>query len=73
MFNIFPILPAPTCGDHQFKCKNNECINQTYVCDHRADCYNGADEVDCGELSASLKFLLYIYQYMFFFVVLKVF
>ncbi|EDV19474.1 uncharacterized protein TRIADDRAFT_62104 [Trichoplax adhaerens] len=36
------------CGHGRFKCHNGQCINSTYVCNKRADCADGSDELNCG-------------------------
>lgn len=40
--------PAPvTCQYYQFKCDDDECIDQRRQCDGRRDCQDGSDEYNC--------------------------
>lgn len=50
----------PTCPGNEFLCKNeasghSRCINVWEVCDHKHDCDDGADEMDCATTTVSLK------------------
>ncbi|XP_077284005.1 modular serine protease-like isoform X2 [Arctopsyche grandis] len=47
---IYPVLfrnarqTTKKCGNNQFQCKTNECIENDLVCDGHGDCSNNADE-----------------------------
>ncbi|XP_049880284.1 low-density lipoprotein receptor-related protein 1 [Pectinophora gossypiella] len=38
------------CEDHEFQCKDQECIRMEFRCDSRVDCLDGSDEADCTEV-----------------------
>lgn len=40
--------PSPTCGAGQFQCPASKCIPMSRVCDFKNDCFDGADEINCG-------------------------
>lgn len=51
-----------TCLRDEWRCKNHECINADFVCDHTEDCTDGSDEVECGdeeEVESSRKYFKY--------------
>ncbi|CAH0403273.1 unnamed protein product [Chilo suppressalis] len=35
------------CEEHEFQCKNTECIRKEFRCDQRVDCLDGSDEAEC--------------------------
>ncbi|CAG9793152.1 unnamed protein product [Diatraea saccharalis] len=35
------------CEEHEFQCKNTECIRKEFRCDQRVDCLDGSDEESC--------------------------
>ncbi len=37
------------CSQNKLKCPNSYCIQYSYVCDGKWDCWNGADEINCNE------------------------
>lgn len=32
------------CNENQFKCKDGQCVDKAWVCDHVEDCPDGSDE-----------------------------
>ena len=39
------VMEKRGCGKHQFDCGDGTCVHGTKLCDSRADCRNGADEL----------------------------
>ncbi|RVE72792.1 hypothetical protein OJAV_G00041090 [Oryzias javanicus] len=39
--------PEKKCNDTGYACKNGNCINDTLLCDHKDDCGDGSDELNC--------------------------
>ncbi|XP_041987673.1 basement membrane-specific heparan sulfate proteoglycan core protein-like isoform X2 [Aricia agestis] len=44
---LLPEIPAETCGENDFRCDNNKCIESFRRCDRVVDCAHGEDEMDC--------------------------
>uniref|UniRef100_A0AAY5EZH7 EGF-like domain-containing protein n=1 Tax=Electrophorus electricus TaxID=8005 RepID=A0AAY5EZH7_ELEEL len=42
-----------TCGPHEFRCANNNCIPDHWRCDSQNDCGDNSDEENCSESSYS--------------------
>jgi hypothetical protein len=53
---IITTTRSPVCGSTGFKCSNNNCINQTQVCDFIIDCPNGEDEKNCGSCDFEMDY-----------------
>lgn len=59
---LFVFLFAPdekdekTCGPHEFRCENNNCIPDHWRCDSQNDCGDGSDENNCSEFLHSSPF-----------------
>uniref|UniRef100_A0A669DR97 Low density lipoprotein receptor a n=1 Tax=Oreochromis niloticus TaxID=8128 RepID=A0A669DR97_ORENI len=51
IFFVVPLPAVKTCKPTEFSCAGrlNQCIPSTWHCDGKADCENGADEVNCGK------------------------
>ena len=45
-----------TCRMNEFECSPNVCIHESWVCDGRADCRDGADEAECHQCRPDTKF-----------------
>ncbi|GFT68702.1 vitellogenin receptor, partial [Nephila pilipes] len=41
---------SKTCNTKEFKCNDGKCIDETLVCDKRADCEDGSDEKNCSKI-----------------------
>lgn len=52
-FFLLLLLPMKkdekTCGPHEFRCENNNCIPDHWRCDSQNDCGDGSDEENCSE------------------------
>ena len=49
MYNRFLLFLGKSCEDGQFRCQNNLCISQDWVCDAENDCLDSSDELNCSE------------------------
>ena len=38
---------SSACGENEFKCEDQNCIDQIFVCDSMVDCPDGSDEKYC--------------------------
>jgi hypothetical protein len=49
---------VPGCSDYEIDCNGDgtECVSSSWACDGWSDCYNGADEVDCGTGCSDYEF-----------------
>lgn len=54
---LFLWLDEKTCGPHEFRCQNNNCVPEHWRCDGQSDCGDNTDEQNC---SKSLVFGLLI-------------
>ena len=45
-----------TCRMNEFECSPNVCIHESWVCDGKADCRDGADEAECHQCRPDTKF-----------------
>ena len=58
-FKTFFLIFAGDCGNNQFKCRNGSdmgyCIDTSYECNRRAECYDGEDELACCRCSISFN------------------
>ncbi|KAI8780792.1 MAM and LDL-receptor class A domain-containing protein 2, partial [Biomphalaria glabrata] len=41
-------LPQSSCAQHQFRCSNRACIDDSYLCDQEDDCGDNSDETSCS-------------------------
>ena len=41
---------VPACPRMRVACPDGRCILRTWLCDGYADCQNGTDESNCGEI-----------------------
>ena len=48
--SVFIALVADDCTEAQFRCASGQCIDSQKRCDHREDCDDLSDEVDCGKV-----------------------
>ncbi|XP_076861463.1 low-density lipoprotein receptor-related protein 1-like isoform X3 [Brachyhypopomus gauderio] len=39
--------PEKQCNDTGYTCSNGKCVNETLLCDHKDDCGDGTDELNC--------------------------
>ncbi|XP_077948257.1 low-density lipoprotein receptor-related protein 1 isoform X1 [Gasterosteus aculeatus] len=39
--------PEKKCNDTEYSCNNGNCLNDTLLCDHKDDCGDGSDELNC--------------------------
>uniref|UniRef100_A0A8C7QGA3 EGF-like domain-containing protein n=1 Tax=Oncorhynchus mykiss TaxID=8022 RepID=A0A8C7QGA3_ONCMY len=44
-----------TCGPHEFRCENNNCIPDHWRCDSQNDCGDNSDEQNCKPLTCNHK------------------
>lgn len=49
--------PGSCPADTDFICHSGQCVESHLVCDNKADCADGSDELDCGEWSSRVGVL----------------
>uniref|UniRef100_A0A8C5FFM0 Low density lipoprotein receptor a n=1 Tax=Gadus morhua TaxID=8049 RepID=A0A8C5FFM0_GADMO len=45
--------PSWSCSASEFLCASGQCVSDSFVCDHDADCDDGSDEAACPPLTCS--------------------
>ncbi|XP_030852501.1 low-density lipoprotein receptor-related protein 8-like [Strongylocentrotus purpuratus] len=50
---VFSAANGNLCGENQFQCDNNNCIQSIWKCDNEDDCGDNSDETVCGQLACS--------------------
>lgn len=65
MFALDVSGPVSCPADTDFICHSGHCIESHLVCDNKADCVDGSDELDCGEWTSEVSVLVVFVQTIF--------